>query len=148
MLKFTQAQKALTTIRSMIPRLVTSGVVVQNEPVLYVEPDNVPEVMQFLRDHSRTRCKALVDVTAVDVPSREKRFEVAYQLLSVETNSRMRVKTLIGGHEGNDGVPSVTPLFSSANWYEREVWDMYGIYFEGHPDLRRILTDYGFQVSK
>lgn len=145
MLKFTQAQKALTTIRSMIPRLVTSGVVVQNEPVLYVEPDNVPEVMQFLRDHSRTRCKALVDVTAVDVPSREKRFEVAYQLLSVETNSRMRVKTLIGGHEGNDGVPSVTPLFSSANWYEREVWDMYGIYFEGHPDLRRILTDYGFQ---
>ena len=71
--------------------------------------------------------------------------QVAYQLLSVEHNSRMRVKTLVGGHEGDGGVPSIASVFSSANWYEREVWDMYGIYFEGHPDLRRILTDYGFQ---
>lgn len=57
----------------------------------------------------------------------------------------MRVKTLVGGHEGDSGVPSVASIFGSANWFEREVWDMYGIYFEGHPDLRRILTDYGFQ---
>ena len=145
MLKFTQAQKALSSIRSMIPRLVTNGVVVANEPILYVPPANLPTVMTFLRDHSGTRCKALVDITAVDVPTREKRFEVAYQLLSVEHNSRIRVKTLVGGHEGDGGVPSVAGLFSSANWYEREVWDMYGVYFEGHPDLRRILTDYGFQ---
>jgi NADH dehydrogenase (ubiquinone) Fe-S protein 3 len=145
MLKFTQAQQTLTKIRSMIPRLVTSGVVVAGEPILYVEPANVPPVLEFLKLHTGTRCKSLVDITAVDVPSREKRFEVAYQLLSVEHNSRMRVKTLVGGHEGDDGVPSAASLFSSANWYEREVWDMYGIYFEGHPDLRRILTDYGFQ---
>jgi len=105
----------------------------------------VPPVLQFLRDHTSTRCKALMDVTAVDVPSREKRFEVAYQLLSVEHNSRIRVKTLVGGHEGDDGVPTAAHLFQSADWYEREVWDMYGIFFEGHPDLRRILTDYGFQ---
>lgn len=71
--------------------------------------------------------------------------QVAYQLLSVEHNSRIRVKTLVGGHEGDDGVPTAANLFQSADWYEREVWDMYGIFFEGHPDLRRILTDYGFQ---
>ena len=144
-LAFSQAQKTLSTIRSMIPRLVTSGVVVQNEPILYVEPENVPPVMSFLRLHTGTRTKQLVDITAVDVPTRDRRFEVAYQLLSVEHNSRIRVKTLCGGHEGDGGVPSVVDQFSSANWYEREVWDMFGIYFEGHPDLRRILTDYGFQ---
>ena len=76
MLAFTQAQKALSGIRAMIPRLVTAGVVVANEPILYVEPENVPPVLQFLRDHTSTRCKALMDITAVDVPSREKRFEV------------------------------------------------------------------------
>ena len=144
-LAFTQAQKALAGIRSMIPRLVTSGVVIANEPILYVDPPNLPPVMEFLKQHSGTRCKQLVDITAVDVPTREKRFEVAYQLLSVDHNSRIRVKTLCGGHEGDGGVPSVVDQFSSANWYEREVWDMYGIYFGGHPDLRRILTDYGFQ---
>ena len=144
-LAFTQAQKALSMIKAHIPRLVTTGVVVANEPILYVDPPNVPPVMEFLKHHTLTRCKQLVDVTAVDVPSREKRFEVAYQLLSVDHNSRIRVKTLCGGHEGDGGVPSVCGHFSSANWYEREVWDMYGIYFEGHPDLRRILTDYGFQ---
>lgn len=174
-LAFTQAQKALSSIRSMIPRLVTSGVVVSGEPILYVDPPNVPPVMEFLKLHSGTRCKQLIDITAVDVPTRERRFEVAYQLLSIDHNSRIRVKTQVGGHEGDDGVPSVVDLFSSANWYEREVWDMYGIYFgarashspsgaaralvhagkhahslnvcvtEGHPDLRRILTDYGFQ---
>ena len=143
-LAFTQAQKALSTIKSLIPRLVTTGVVVANEPILYVDPPNVPPVMEFLKHHTLTRCKQLVDVTAVDVPSRERRFEVAYQLLSVDHNSRMRVKTLVGGHEGDQGVPSVANIFSSANWYEREAFDLYGIVFEGHPDLRRILTDYGF----
>lgn len=129
----------------MIPRLVTSGVVVGGEPILYVEPRNLPTVMSFLKDHSSTRCKQLIDVTGVDVPSREKRFEVAYQLLSHDHNSRIRVKTMVGGHEGDEGVPTVTDIFSAANWFEREVWDMYGVYFHGHPDLRRILTDYGFQ---
>jgi len=144
-LAFTQAQRTLSSIRSMLPRLVTSGVVVAGEPTLYVEPANVLPVMDFLKSHTGTRCKQLMDITAVDVPTREKRFEVVYQLLSVEHNSRVRVKTLVGGHEGDDGVPSIAPIFTIANWLEREVWDMYGIYFEGHPDLRRILTDYGFQ---
>ena len=106
---------------------------------------NAEEFEDSLLQNGLQSTRDLIDVTAVDVPTREKRFEVAYQLLSVDHNSRMRVKTLVGGHEGDDGVPSVAHIFSSANWYEREVWDMFGIYFEGHPDLRRILTDYGFQ---
>jgi len=144
-LAFSQAQKTLRSIRSMVPRLVTSGVVVKGEPVLYTEPQNVPPLMEFLRDHTGTRCKQLTTMTAQDVPTREKRFEVMYQLLSVDHSSRVRVKTQVGGHEGDDGVPSVVALFSSANWFEREIWDMYGVFFEGHPDLRRLLTDYGFQ---
>lgn len=144
MLKFTQAQRTLSSIKGMLPRIVTGGVVIQGEPTLYVDPGNVPTVMNFLKNHTMTRCKQLIDVTAVDVPTREKRFEVVYQLLSVEHNSRMRVKTQVGGL-GEEGVPSVCDLFPSANWFERETWDMYGIYFAGHPDLRRILTDYGFQ---
>ena len=145
MLKFTTAQKSLQAIKSLVPRLVTSGVVVAGEPTIYTEPANLVPLCDFLKNHTGTRCKALMDVTAIDVPTREKRFEVAYQLLSVEHNSRIRVKTLVGGHEGDGGVPSLCDTFTCANWLEREVWDMYGIYFEGHPDLRRILTDYGFQ---
>ncbi|KAL1515275.1 hypothetical protein AB1Y20_001907 [Prymnesium parvum] len=144
MLKFTQAQRTLSCIRNMLPRIVTTGVVIHGEPVLYVDPENVPPMLNFLKNHTMTRCKQLLDVTAVDVPTRPKRFEVVYQLLSVEHNSRMRVKTQVGAL-GEEGVPSVVDLFPSANWFEREVWDMYGIYFAGHPDLRRILTDYGFQ---
>jgi len=129
----------------MLPRIVTGGVVISGEPILYTEPQHLSTLMHFLRDHTGTRCKQLVDITAVDIPSRDKRFEVAYQMLSHDHNSRIRVKTLVSGHEGDEGLPSIAPIFSTANWLEREVWDMYGIFFHGHPDLRRILTDYGFQ---
>ena len=71
---------------------------------------------------------------------------MVYQLISHEHNSRIRVKSLVSGHEGDQGVPSVVPQFAAANWLEREVWDMFGIFFYDHPDLRRILTDYGFQA--
>ena len=71
---------------------------------------------------------------------------MVYQLISHEHNSRIRVKALVSGHEGDQGVPSVVPQFAAANWLEREVWDMFGIFFYDHPDLRRILTDYGFQA--
>jgi NADH/F420H2 dehydrogenase subunit C len=141
----TGAQRVLTSVKTMLPRIVTSGVVIHGEPILYVDPPHIPTVMDFLKGHSSTRCKQLVDLTAVDIPSREKRFEVAYQLLSHEHNSRIRVKTLVSGHEGDEGVPTLCDIFSAANWLEREVYDMYGIFFHGHPDLRRLLTDYGFQ---
>merc|ERR1719443_2643186 len=83
-----------------------------------------------------------MDICGVDYPSRDKRFEVVYNLLSIKTNSRIRVKTLV---DEKTAVPSVCSVFSAANWWERETWDLYGVYFDGHPDLRRILTDYGFQ---
>ena len=144
-LAFTHAQRACQALQKMVPRLVNAAVVIHNEPILHCEPASVPPLMEFLKMHSGTRCKQLVDITAVDIPSREKRFEVVYQLLSHEQNSRIRVKTAVGGSSGEDSVPSIAGIFSSANWLEREVWDMYGVYFAGHPDLRRILTDYGFQ---
>jgi len=99
-------------------------------------------VHTFLRDHTNTQYKCMVDVCGADYPTRPKRFEVVYHLLSVKHNSRIRVKTYA---DEVSPVPSVTPLFRGADWYEREAWDMYGIFFTNHPDLRRILTDYGFE---
>ncbi|KAI0286761.1 NADH dehydrogenase [Russula aff. rugulosa BPL654] len=86
--------------------------------------------------------KALMDISGVDFPERDKRFEVVYHLLSIKYAARIRVKTYAGEA---DAVPSSTPLFNGANWYEREAWDLFGIFFKDHPDLRRILTDYGFE---
>jgi NADH-quinone oxidoreductase subunit C len=99
-------------------------------------------LLTWLRDDSNCLFKQLVDVTAVDYPERAERFDVVYNLLSLRHNLRLRVKIRAGETES---IPSVTGIFSSANWLEREVWDMYGIYFSAHPDLRRILTDYGFE---
>lgn len=102
---------------------------------------NIISFLGLLRDNSSFRFKQLVDICGVDYPGREKRFEVVYQLLSFKNNLRLTVKLAV--NEG-EAVPSVVRVFPSANWYEREVWDMYGVHFSGHPDLRRILSDYGF----
>ncbi len=99
-------------------------------------------VLKTLRDDPALQFKQLSDLTAVDYPERAQRFEIVYQLLSVALNARLRV--LVGVEDG-DIVPSAIDLFASANWAEREVWDMFGIFFSGHPDLRRLLTDYGFE---
>jgi len=104
--------------------------------------NKLEDVLKILRDDQGLRFRQLTDLTAVDYPEREKRFEVVYQLLSTAQNSRVRVYVCV---DEDEVVPSVTELFSSANWAEREVWDMFGIYFSGHPDLRRLLTDYGFE---
>jgi len=100
------------------------------------------QVISFLRDDKDFLFKQLIDICAVDFPNRSERFEIVYHLLSVKLNQRIRVKLSVV--EG-DLVPSLTSLFESANWYEREVWDLFGVVFSEHPDLRRILTDYGFQ---
>ena len=97
--------------------------------------------LTMLRDDAKCQFKQLSDLFAVDYPDRASRFEVVYQLLSLHFNFRLRVKLLV---KDGDPVPSVSRVFSSASWYEREVWDMYGIHFSDHPDLRRLLTDYGF----
>ncbi len=110
--------------------------------VLLTDPDNLTKILFFLRDDNSCQFKQLVDLTAIDYPAQEKRFEVIYQLLSLKNNQRITVKIQT---DEETPVTTVTNLFSSANWLEREVWDMYGIKFKGHPDLRRILTDYGFE---
>ncbi len=114
---------------------------VNDELVVYAKTENIVPVLQFLSDNRECQFQILVDITAVDYPDREERFEVVYNLLSIRQNNRVRVKISVAEDKL---VPSVTALFSSAGWYEREVWDMYGIAFAGNNDLRRILTDYGF----
>jgi NADH-quinone oxidoreductase subunit C len=103
---------------------------------------SVPAFMEFLKTDRASQFSTLVDITAVDYPSREKRFDVVWHFLSMYQNHRIRVKTQV---RDSDMVPSITGVYPAANWFEREVFDMYGLMFTGHPDLRRILTDYGFQ---
>ncbi len=102
-----------------------------------IRPQGLPVVMQFLRSDERLRFDVLVDITAVDYLGRAPRFEVVYLLLSLEKNRRLRIKVRVD--EAEPSVASVTGIWASADWLEREVWDMFGIRFEGHPDLRRIL---------
>ena len=100
------------------------------------------KLLTFLRDDQNCQFKQLMDVTAVDRPDREARFDIVYNMLSLKHNQRVRVKLAA---DASTPVPSVTAVFSSANWFEREVWDLFGVFFSDHPDLRRIMTDYGFE---
>jgi NADH-quinone oxidoreductase subunit C len=131
-----------STILDRLPGAVLSHETVVGELILTVQRERVVEVMTFLRDDPACMFKVLVDVCGVDYPERPERFEVVYNLLSLRHNARIRVK--VATDEATP-VPSVTGVFSSANWFEREAWDLYGIFFSEHPDLRRILTDYGFE---
>ena len=130
------------SIVAMLPKWVPHALVQHGELVLHTPVDHVYEVIEFLQLHSNAEFTNVTDLTAVDYPEREKRFEVVYNLLSVNHNARIRVKTFV---DALTPVPSIVPLHNGANWFERETWDMYGIFFAGHPDLRRILTDYGFE---
>ncbi|EPQ61423.1 hypothetical protein GLOTRDRAFT_124694 [Gloeophyllum trabeum ATCC 11539] len=125
-----------------LPKYVQQFSVLRDELTLYVCPSGVVPVLTFLRDHSQCQFKGLMDISGVDFPERDKRFEIVYHLLSYKYGGRIRVKTYAGEA---DTVPSATEVYSGANWYEREAWDLFGIFFKGHPDLRRILTDYGFE---
>ena len=116
--------------------------IVRNEAILWAEVAAIVKVMTTLRDDEKYLFKLLVDICGVDYPDREQRFEVVYNLLSLKHNRRLRVKVAAGEDQP---VPSIAGVFSTAGWFEREAWDLYGIYFADHPDLRRILTDYGFE---
>lgn len=113
-----------------------------DELVVVVSPASLPRFIECIKNDAECRFSTLVDITAVDYPERDKRFEVIYHFLSMYTNQRIRVKAHI---REDEPVPSITGVHQSAEWYEREVFDMYGVFFADHPDLRRILTDYGFQ---
>lgn len=114
----------------------------KDELVFDVKRSNIEKILHFLRDDKECAFQVLVDITAVDYPERDKRFEIVYNLLSLKQNHRIRLKLSAGE---NDIVPSAVDIYATANWLEREIWDMYGVMFSGHPDLRRILTDYGFE---
>ena len=107
-----------------------------------VNIDNLISTILFLKTNNKCRFKQLIDITAVDYPGRQKRFKIVYLLLSHEKNLRIIINVHI---EEKTNVPSIVKIFPAANWMEREVFDMYGIIFKEHPDLRRILTDYGFE---
>ncbi len=121
---------------------LTGWQVVLNELTIEVEREKLADVIASLRDDSRCRFGCLIDICGADYPEREGRFDVVYHLLSPWLNQRIRVRVMT---DAATPVPSITGLFPAANWFEREAYDLYGILFAGHPDLRRILTDYGFQ---
>lgn len=129
-------------IMGCMPKYIQQFSVWKDELTVYVAPSAIRPTMAFLKNHTSAQFKAVMDVTAADYPSRTNRFDVVYNMLSVRHNSRIRVKTYANEISP---VPSVVPFFAGANWYERETYDLFGIFFEGHPDLRRIMTDYGFE---
>ncbi len=129
-------------IANALPQDVVDTSVAKGELTVNVRTASIGKVLKFLRDDSNCLFKILIDISGVDYPEREARFEVVYQLLSPGQNQRMMVKVNVAEDQA---VPTATEVYSAADWYERETWDMYGIYFSDHPDLRRILTDYGFE---
>jgi NADH-quinone oxidoreductase subunit C len=116
--------------------------VAHDELTMVAAPRDIIKVMTFLRDDERCQFWNFTDVTAIDWPSRERRFDVVYHLLSPKLNVRVRVKIEVGE---DTAVPSIISVFPGADWFEREVYDLYGVLFSGHPDMRRLLTDYGFE---
>ena len=124
------------------PEAVVSTSVAFGELTVVANLANLEALVEFLRDDASCRFSSLVDITAVDHPERAQRFDMVYHFLSMYRNHRIRVKVKVAEDEM---VPSLIALYPAANWFEREVFDMFGILFSGHPDLRRILTDYGFR---
>jgi NADH-quinone oxidoreductase subunit C len=121
---------------------VANSELVVGELILWTRPESLISLLRFLRDDESCLFKILLDICGVDYPDREQRFEVVYNLLSPRHNRRVRVKVAT---DEAAPVPSATAVYSSAGWYEREAWDLYGIFFADHADLRRLLTDYGFE---
>lgn len=113
----------------------------KNEISILIKKEDLISTLMFLKDNPSISMESLIDITAIDYPANEKRFTIVYNLLSISKNFRIKVKTKT---KEDNPVSSVTEVFPCANWYEREVWDLFGIRFSGHPDLRRILTDYDF----
>jgi NADH-quinone oxidoreductase subunit C len=128
-------------LAASLPGVVLASEIRHHELSCRIERETLPRVLEFLRDDAKCRFTVLCDICGVDYPERPQRFEVVYNLLSMSLNQRIRLKL-----ETDEETPvaSATGLFHAAGWWEREAWDMYGIFFSDHPDLRRILTDYGF----
>jgi NADH-quinone oxidoreductase subunit C len=130
------------TVVDALSPAVTAYSIAHHELTVSAQARDIVSVMRFLRDDPRCLFCNIIDVTAVDWPSRERRFDVVYHLLSPKHNFRIRVKAET---DETAPVPSIIEVFSGADWFERETYDLYGIAFTGHPDMRRLLTDYGFE---
>ena len=130
------------TIKTALPASVTGYQVAYGELTVLAKAADVVKVATFLRDDPACQFVSIIDVTAVDWPAREQRFDVVYHLLSPRLNQRIRLKVPT---DEVTPVPSLVDVFAGANWYEREAFDLYGVLFTGHPDMRRLLTDYGFE---
>ena len=137
-----QLQKIEKLINSELSSKVKSSSIENDELLIEVDEKDIVDVVQFLKSNENCKFKQLIDIAGVDYPDNEKRFELVYLFLSHENN--LRIKLLIK-FETDQSINSLTKIFPSANWMEREVFDMYGVKFKNHPDLRRILTDYGFK---
>ena len=129
-------------INSELTTKINSSKIKHGHIYINIDEKNILDVILFLKTNSETKFKQLIDITAVDYPENDRRFKLVYLLLSHEFNSRIIIDFFINE---NEIVSSLTSIFPSSNWMEREVFDMYGIKFKDHPDLRRILTDYGFK---
>jgi NADH-quinone oxidoreductase subunit C len=139
----TQALKDLGDyIASARPEEISGSEIAHGQLTLRARREAIVGVTTFLRDDPRCQFKVMVELCGVDYPDRAERFEVVYILLSLSLNHRIRLKVAT---DEETPVPSITGVYSAAGWYEREAWDLFGIYFSDHPDLRRLLTDYGFE---
>lgn len=131
-----------------MPKYIKTIEILNNEIILNVSSNNLKRVLNFLKKNVNFQCVQLIDVTAVDLLVSTERFVLVYQLLSLRFNCRIIIKVFLEKSTNSlfsEIIPSITDIYKSAGWLEREVWDMFGIFFSGHSDLRRILTDYGFQ---
>jgi len=129
-------------IEARVPGAVLQRTIALGELTLVVAPADIVRTLEAMRDDASCLFEVLIDICGVDYPERERRFDVVYHLLSPRKNQRIRIKCEA---DEDTAVPSAVQVFPAANWFEREAYDLYGILFSGHPDLRRILTDYGFQ---
>ena len=135
-------EKLGSDIAGALAGSVRGFAVAHGELTVTAEARDIVKVVTFLRDDERCQFWNFIDVTAIDWPAREKRFDVVYHFLSPKLNRRVRVKIAV---DEDAQVPSITPVFPGADWFEREAYDLYGVLFVGHPDMRRLLTDYGFE---
>ena len=129
-------------INSELAAKIQNSFIKNSELTIEINENNLIEVIQFLKSNEKCKFRQLIDIAGVDYPDSEKRFQLVYLFLSHENNTRIKVSTQF---QLDQNISSITKIFPSANWMEREVFDMYGIKFKNHPDLRRILTDYGFK---
>ncbi len=142
----TKGQKNLNatwakSLQKIFPYWIQNVIIIKNEITINVAAKHLYQLVYFVKYHTNGQFDIITEVTAIDYPEKTKRFETVYILLNVKFNSRIRIKTLI---DEMTPLPSLTTIYPGIDWMERETWDMFGIYFYNHPDLRRILTDYGF----